>query len=284
MSLTAVATPPPLALQLRPAHRQAEAIGGGEGQLIVAYAGEDAGEDRARIIGRGGEDGMGDHRLQLGGVHDDRRVASLGGWHAGELGGVHATQRRLARLAADFQPVGAGRAERYLALWQRADELGQQARGDGGGSLLLCLGGDAAGDADLQVGGGEADAVALGGDEDRAEDRQGRACRDGMADGREALGEIGLFAGELHGGRLLWPVVFCLCYSRRGGGVRKTRRTSGYRASGCWLQCTQGQSVIPNMPARRPIAGPARRSLGSPLYATRALYYNEVDKHPSRSE
>src|SRR6476469_2724677 len=103
-----------------------------------------------------------------------------------------------------------------------------------------------------------------------------------MADGREALGEIGLFAGELHGGRLLWPMVFCLCYSRRGGGVRKTRRTSGYRADGCWLQCTQERAVTPNTPARRPIVAmpwsypscihPAR---GLPLYAADTLYYNE---------
>ena len=81
---------------------------------------------------------------------------------------------------------------------QGADQVGEGARRDGGGAFLLDLGADPAGDAQLQVGGGKAQAPFIGGDQDIGQHGQGAAGGYGTRDDAQAMRQIFLQDGYFH--------------------------------------------------------------------------------------
>ena len=83
-------------------------VGGGEGQLVALELGEDAGQDRARLVARGRERGLGQGPAQdvLG---DPRGRPVAGGLDGRELVGVDALDVRLEPAGLDVERVAGAR-------------------------------------------------------------------------------------------------------------------------------------------------------------------------------
>ncbi len=112
-----------------------------------------------------------------------RMAPSMSGHGQGrELLGVDALDVGVGGAAAHVQGLGGGvQVQADLLLRQGAHQVGEGARRDGGGAFLFDLGADPAGDAQFQVGGRQAQAAFIAGDQDVRKHRQGAARRNGTA-------------------------------------------------------------------------------------------------------
>ena len=81
-------------------------------------------------------------------------------------------------------------AEQDVVVGQRVDQVGQQARRHGDRALVCDLRADPAGDAQLQVGGRQAQAALIGGEQDVAEHRQGAARRNGPRNHAQSMRQL----------------------------------------------------------------------------------------------
>ena len=140
--------------------------------------------------------------LQVGVSIFHSSVAGLGGCLLDDRGNIHARQ-------VDVGDTLSGQgAVRVLGVTggelpvreQVGDELLEQARGDGDRAVVLDLGRDPAVDADLQVGGGQAQLAAARFEQDVAQHRERAARRDGPRYNRKPFGQIFLCTAYPHGG------------------------------------------------------------------------------------
>ena len=175
-------------------------VRGGERQLAALEPGEDAGQDRAGLVARGGEDRLLEGVLQdlLG---DPRRRPLAGGLDRRELLGVDALDVGREAAAAEVEGVGALELEVDLLRGrQAAHEVGEEAGRDGGGAVGLDLAGDPVGDPDLEVRRGQLEAGVLGPEQDVGQHGQGAAAGDRPRDDREAARQVLLHDREFHVG------------------------------------------------------------------------------------
>jgi hypothetical protein len=180
------------------AHREAEAVGGRERHLVAVQDDVDAGEDRPRVVGRGGDDHLRDGVAQLLRVQLDA-PAVLHRRDGREVVGVDAGDGGLVARADELELARAGR-QRHLDLLgrQRVHEVAQEAGGHRDRALLFDRGADPAAQRDLEVGGRELEAAIVGREEDVRRDREGAPRRDGPPDDAEPLGKMLLKARDVH--------------------------------------------------------------------------------------
>jgi hypothetical protein len=154
------------------AHREAEPVGGGQRELRVLELCQDAGEDRAALVGGGGEGNLLNRRAQHVWLDGD---ASFTLWHRhdGELLRVNALDVRLTAASVQVECLRAhDQFHIHLLRRQRIDQVNECASRNGSRSLVLHLGPDPAVDADFQVGGGKFEPSGVGRQEHVAEHRQ----------------------------------------------------------------------------------------------------------------
>ena len=93
-------------------------------------------------------------------------------------------------------PVALVVRQRHLVVREEADEVGEQPSRDDDLGVAVDLAGERRTDRDLHVGRGKREVVALGLEEDAAEDLHGATGRDGTGDDGERRCEIGLSTGD----------------------------------------------------------------------------------------
>ncbi len=202
---------------------EAEAVGGGEGDLGAVKDGVDAGKDGARVVGGSGELHVFDSGAQGLGVELEAE-AIVHARHGRKVGGVHAGDGGLVAGAAQGQLPRARRHRQVDALaGEGGDEVGQQTSGDGDGTLLLHLGADPAGDGDLQVGGDELEAALVAGEKDVRGLRESAAGSHGPAHDGQTLGEVFLERGYLHS--VTYLIVYTNWGARSHSSIRPASRT-----------------------------------------------------------
>ena len=131
------------------------AVGRGEGGLGAIELDIDAGQNGPALVTRGGDDGLLDGVAQLTLVDLDPAALNAGR-HGGEIGGIDPANTRIELGTAQAQRLGLlVERHRERLVWMGADEIGEQARGNGDAALLLDLGRNHLADTDLQVGGGQ---------------------------------------------------------------------------------------------------------------------------------
>ena len=159
------------------AHRDAEAVGGGQRNFVAVDRDHHALQHRAGFLGRGGKSHLLNHLAEVGDFKFDS-VGEVGHRHGRKFVGVDAFDVGVAAAGAHIERLRA-RVERQLHLLgrQRADQIDEGARRHGDRALLCVLRRDPAGDAEFEVGGREAQPVfTIGGDQDVGQHGQ-RAAR-----------------------------------------------------------------------------------------------------------
>ena len=169
----------------------AEAVGVGGDHRQPAGIGlqQDAGEDRANLVARGGTGDEVDRRRQRDGGQAHRLALELG-----------ETREILDREGAKVKPSPAGgdldvallaaELERDLARRQAANDIAEQPSGQQHGPLLLGLGvGELARQRELHVRGSQGQITLSGLEQDPAERGQGAAGRNGAPDKLQRAGQ-----------------------------------------------------------------------------------------------
>ena len=185
------------------ADREPEAVGRGHGELILLCQQQHTHEDRPRFIGGGGKGHLLDHFAEIAHLelHGAVQVHRLTGR---EFLGVDALDVVGGRAAAHVERLCAlVEGEHHLVRREGADQIEEGASRDRSGAGLLDARRDPAADAELEIGGGEAQAPFRGIDEDVAEDRERGARRYGAGDEAEAVCELLLWDGGFHDVALL---------------------------------------------------------------------------------
>ena len=175
--------------------RDAVVVGGRERQPVALEASQHAGQDRSRLVGRGGEDDLREGLLQRP-LADARRGPLPGRGDDRELVGVDAAQVRPLAATAEVERGGAvGLEVDPLAGWQRVDDVRDQPGRDRQAAIGLDLAGHPVADADLEVRGGQPEARILGPEQDVGQHRQRAPRADGSADDLEAASQVLLHHG-----------------------------------------------------------------------------------------
>ena len=161
---------------------QAITVGGGELDVVRAEGEADAGEHGPAVILRGGHDHLLDDGGPDAGWHLEFALGvALGHWR--ELVGVDALHLGAEASGGDLERVGLGvEFKGDDAFGQLADEVGEQARGNGDGAFRLDAGAGPDGDGHLLVHGGQLETAVLSCQQDVAEHGQRAAGGDGPAD------------------------------------------------------------------------------------------------------
>lgn len=163
---------------------------------------QDAGQGRSGLVLFGGDPGdPADQRAEFR-LRDFHASRSFGHGQGGELLARQGVQVQLAAPGPELDSgVAVCGLDADLAVWEALDQVAQQGSGDSNGpfpaDLHVCLGLDA--DAELEVGGGEAEASVLGLEQDALQDGE-RAALAGQA-GNAVYGsrQCVSWDGELHG-------------------------------------------------------------------------------------
>ena len=186
-------------------HRDPVVVGGGQGQPAALEPGQDAGEDRSRLVAGCGEGRLVQRPLQdLLGEPGRRPLA--GGLDRRELIRIDPLDVGGEAAAAQVKRVEALELQvNLLRARQGAHEVGEEPRRDGRGPVRLDLAGHPVGDADLEVRGGQLEAGVLGPEEDVREHGQGASAGDRPGDHGEAARQVLLHDREFHVG--LSPAV-----------------------------------------------------------------------------
>ena len=156
------------------AHAKAVTVGGGHHQPLTLERDLNAGEGGAAFVGGGGKDNLIDHFAQAGCFQGDGAafqhfgclfgaIAVVHRGHNGELGGVDAFDVGVDAATTQVQRLCTHRKLHVNALGRQAvDKFSQQTSRHGDRTFVFDAGANPAVDADLQVGGRQAQLVVFG--------------------------------------------------------------------------------------------------------------------------
>ena len=196
------------------ADREPVGVGGDEAQPAGLGREEDAGEDRAGVVARGGPHHLGQRGGQLGAGQGDGLAGGLG--EPRELVGGQHPQAELGAAGRDAGLV-VGDLHVDAAVGQGPDDVGGQPAGEDDHAVAVAGHRDLDRDGELEVGAREAQLVARELHPDPGEHGQGGAASGrGSAGGAEGLDEDITLASELHAVARFLPS--CCASQRRSGG------------------------------------------------------------------